>query len=246
MRTLALAFSAALMPLWAFAAPPNQAPTIAPIAPQTINENQTLTVEVVATDPDGDGVSLSASGLPTGASFVDNGGGSGTLSFKPNFEQAGGFTVTVTAVDSGVPAEVVSLDVDITVVNVNRPPIINAQGSLDAVVGQTVTASFAALDPDGDQVVFSGVDLPGDMTVINSGNSSAVVEFTPTAAEVGSVTVFINADDGSQISAIPLEVNVQGLPVEDSCAVSHSGASSTAAFWGLLLGVWLLRRRANS
>jgi MYXO-CTERM domain-containing protein len=243
MRALVLAISTALLPWWAFAAPQNLAPVVALINPQTTNENQTLTVNVSATDPEGGTITLTTSTLPTNATFVDNGDGTGVLQFRPNFDQAGDFTITITATDNAEPFAQSSTEVDITVVNVNRLPIINGQASIETTVGQTVTASFAALDPDGDSVVFSGEDLPGDMSVTSTGNASAIVEFTPTAAEVGRVTVSIIADDGSQLSVIPLEVTVNALPVEEGCSVSHSGTSSTVAFWGLLLGGWLLRRR---
>jgi MYXO-CTERM domain-containing protein len=244
MRTFALAISLALLPWWAFTATPNQAPIFTPIALQTVNENQDLIVDISVTDPEGGGLVLTISALPANASFVDNGDGTGVLQFNPNFEQAGDVTITVTATDNDALPLATSLDVDITVNNVNRAPIINAQGSIAAQVGQTVTASFAALDPDGDAVLFSGENLPGNMTVTNQGGSGAIVEFTPTEAEVGRFTVFINADDGTQSSAIPLDVKVEALPViAEGCSVSPSGTPSTVLCWGFLFGAWLLRRR---
>jgi MYXO-CTERM domain-containing protein len=128
-------------------------------------------------------------------------------------------------------------------VNVNRLPIITTQANLETTVGQTANASFSALDPDGDDVIFSGINLPGNMTVTNNGDNSADIEYTPSEAEVGSTTVIINADDGNQVFSIPLNVIVNALPDDGRCSVSHTGSSTSTAFWTLLVGALLLRRR---
>ena len=49
--------------------PPNQAPVLAAIGNKTVAENATLTFTVSATDADGDTLTYSATGLPTGATF---------------------------------------------------------------------------------------------------------------------------------------------------------------------------------
>ena len=81
--------------------PPNQPPLLAPIGAQTATEGQQLAFTVTATDP-GDTVTLSASGLPAGASFRDNGGGSGAFSWTPATGAAAASpnAVTFTATDS--------------------------------------------------------------------------------------------------------------------------------------------------
>ncbi|RMF57203.1 MAG: hypothetical protein D6748_11655, partial [Calditrichaeota bacterium] len=83
---------------------PNHAPMINPIPDQTMNEGETLTVAVSATDPDGDNITLTALNLPTFGSFTDNGNGTGTLTFNPGFDDAGVYpNIQVIATDDGTP-----------------------------------------------------------------------------------------------------------------------------------------------
>ena len=56
-----------------------------------------------ATDPDGDALTLTASGLPAFASLTDNGDGSGRLILSPDFTHAGTFSARLTATDAGTP-----------------------------------------------------------------------------------------------------------------------------------------------
>ena len=61
----------------------NRAPTLTPIADQTMDENTTLDVAVAATDIDMDNITLSVNNLPAFGSFTDNGDGTGMISIDP-------------------------------------------------------------------------------------------------------------------------------------------------------------------
>ncbi|ELZ27370.1 ring canal kelch-like protein [Halogeometricum pallidum JCM 14848] len=71
----------------------NGAPTIEPIADQTVTENESTTVPVNATDPDGDAVSLSVSG-PDFVTLSNS-----ELAVAPQSGDAGTYAVDVTASD---------------------------------------------------------------------------------------------------------------------------------------------------
>ena len=58
----------------------NQPPVLTVPGPQTADFHDALTFGISATDPDGDPITLGASGLPAGLAFVDNGNGTGTVS----------------------------------------------------------------------------------------------------------------------------------------------------------------------
>lgn len=64
----------------------NRAPALNAIGNKSIDENQILNFAITGSDLDGDALTYSASNLPTGATFDSN---SGTLSWKPNFDQSG-------------------------------------------------------------------------------------------------------------------------------------------------------------
>jgi hypothetical protein len=84
--------------------PTNQAPVLAAIGPHSVEENQTLTFAVNATDADGPPpLVLTDTNLPSGASFTDFGNGSGQFSWTPTTGAAAGspYNVTFTATDDG-------------------------------------------------------------------------------------------------------------------------------------------------
>ena len=78
----------------------NQPPVLDPILDKTVIEGNHLTIDVTANDPDsGPGpLTLGAAPLPTGASFTDNGDGTGTFDW-PGAAPIGDYGVTFTASD---------------------------------------------------------------------------------------------------------------------------------------------------
>lgn len=92
---------------------PNHAPMVLAIAPQVFPTGMPFSVDVSATDPDGDFLSLSATGLPTGAEFANSGSGKGRLSWTPTAGQAGSYTVQISA-DDGDLADQKPMNLSIT------------------------------------------------------------------------------------------------------------------------------------
>jgi hypothetical protein len=184
----------------------NQAPTIDPIAALDVSENTLVEIDVRASDPDGDGLFLEASNLPTGATFRDQGGGRGLFSWTPGFQQAGNHPVSFIATDDGSPPESVTETVTITVGNVNRAPVLSPVGTQAVDVGQPLQVALSATDPDGDGLSFGHGGLPGDATLSDAGNGSATLSWTPTAGDAGSwpVTVTVT-DDGMPMASDAVE-----------------------------------------
>jgi len=80
---------------------------------QAVDENRNLAFQVEATDPDGDAITYSASGLPAGATFDP---ATREFSWTPDYTQAGEYTVTFTASDGDKSYSLSSTkDVTITV-----------------------------------------------------------------------------------------------------------------------------------
>jgi len=77
----------------------NDAPVLGVIGDQTVDEGETLNLQVAATDPDGTTPALSATDLPANATFVDNGDGTGTFTWEIGFEDAGVYSISFTASD---------------------------------------------------------------------------------------------------------------------------------------------------
>jgi hypothetical protein len=94
----------------------NKAPVFTPVGTQSTIENQVLQFMVSATDPDGDALTYSCDPLPTGATFN---AATRSFSWRPDSTQAGNYTVTFHATDSGGLAG--QLEVAITVGETSTP-----------------------------------------------------------------------------------------------------------------------------
>jgi hypothetical protein len=108
----------------------NRAPVFSPIGPQQVLEHNTLTFTVGATDPDGDAVTLSAVGMPSGATFNTS---TGVFTWTPGYPSAGVYTPTFIATDNGTPVASSSVDVVITVGS-NPTPTEQSQTLINNVV----------------------------------------------------------------------------------------------------------------
>ncbi len=79
--------------------PPNQAPTLTQPANQTSAEGTTVSLQLAASDPDGNPLTYSATGLPASLSVNAT---SGVISGTLTFTSAGTYTVTATASDGAL------------------------------------------------------------------------------------------------------------------------------------------------
>lgn len=93
----------------------NVAPTITVDTDVTVNEGVLLTLNATTSDANGDAVTLTASGLPTGATFTAT-GNTGVMTWTPTMLQSGSYTVTLTANDGH--GGTTTSTIDVTVNNV--------------------------------------------------------------------------------------------------------------------------------
>src|SRR6185503_14423776 len=166
----------------------NRAPVVTAPADQTSVEGAAVTLAIVATDPDGDPLTFSATGLPPGLSVNPMTGEiSGTLAYTA----AGAYTVTVSATDGSLTT---SETFHWTVTNTNRAPVVTAPGDQTSAEGAAVTLAIVATDPDGEPLTFSATGLPPGLTVnATTGEISGTLAY----AAAGSHTVTVSATDGS-------------------------------------------------
>ncbi|HJT79087.1 MAG TPA: putative Ig domain-containing protein [Gemmataceae bacterium] len=99
---------------------PNQPPAVTNPGAQASAEGATASLQIQATDPDGDPLTFSASGLPAGLSISTGGLVSGTVDYSAAETNGGSYSVSVTATDShGAGA---SQTFTWSVTDTNRPP----------------------------------------------------------------------------------------------------------------------------
>ncbi|MHC4745263.1 MAG: putative Ig domain-containing protein, partial [Planctomycetota bacterium] len=125
----------------------NAAPVLSYIGAKSVDENTLLSFTISATDADGDSITLSASNLPTGASFS-----SPTFSWTPGYDQGGSYDVTFTASDGNdTDSEVVT----ITVGNINRAPVLASIGAKSTDENTLLNFTISATDADSDSITYS-------------------------------------------------------------------------------------------
>jgi uncharacterized delta-60 repeat protein len=199
----------------------NQPPVLDPIGAKTVDEAQLLQFTVSASDPDGNNLTLTASNLPGGATFSDNGDGTGLFTWTPNFTQAGAYpNVTFTVTDDGTPVLNDSEAINITVNDVNGPPVLNPIGDKTVDEAQLLQFTVSASDPNGDNLTLTASNLPGGATFTDNGDGTGLFTWTPNFTQAGAYpnVIFVATDDGtpqlSDTEAITITVNdVNRAPV---------------------------------
>ncbi len=186
--------------------PSNRSPVLAAVGNKSVSENVRLTFSISATDPDGDSITYSATGLPSGASFSNQ-----TFSWTPTYAQAGTYQVTFIAND-GQSQD--SETITISVVNVNRAPTLSQVGNRSVDENHALTFSVTASDPDGDAISYSATGLPSGAS-FGGGSFS----WTPSSSQVGSHNVTFVASDGNSQASETVTIFVVGASPDGTAPV---------------------------
>jgi PKD repeat protein len=159
-----------------------------------------LSFYVSAKDPSGKAVTYGIKNMPTYATFSG-----GKFTWRPTFDQQGTYIVTFTASNG---TQTTSMDVQITVVNLDRAPILYAIGSKSVTAGSRLSFSVKANEPDNsDTLVFSASPLPSGATFTSG--AYGTFTWTPTAAQRGTYNVTFKVSDGemSDSEVVAITVN---------------------------------------
>ena len=162
----------------------NRAPELSAIGAKTVAEGVLLSFTLSASDSDGDNVSFSVSGAPTGASLSG-----AVFSWTPNFTQSGTYNLTFTTNDGQGDTD--SETITITVNDVNPAPELSAIGDKTVAEGVLLSFTLSASDDDGDNVSFSVSGAPSGASL-----SGAVFSWTPNFTQSGTYNLTFTANDG--------------------------------------------------
>lgn len=181
---------------------PNRAPVVSAPASVTIPANFLSSVEVNASDPDGDAISsLVATGMPAGATFTaqpDN--KKGLFEWTPGSGDTGTTTNVTFTATSGATPQSGSATTAVTVSN-NRPPVVTAPATKTAPHGSLLTFSVLVSDADGDAIgSLVATDSPAGATFTTNGsNTAGSFNWVPALGDVAGspYTVTFTAMSGS-------------------------------------------------
>ena len=157
---------------------------------QQVDETETLTFTISATDLDGDALTYSASDLPVGASFD---GATGTFTWITDYGDSGNYPVTFTVCDDCPDGSLCdSEEVDINVGDVCRRPVLSVPGNQQVDPGETLSFTISATDLDGDRLTYNAGDLPADA---NFDRETRTFSWTPDNDDSGNYRVTFTACD---------------------------------------------------
>gem|GEM_PF-337924 len=221
--------------------PVNGAPVVTNPGLQTGVEEDIISLQINATDPDADGMTYSALMLPTGLS-IDSATGliSGTIATGASDNSP--YTVEVTVTDDGSPSEstMVSFIWNVTDVPVNQAPVVTNPGLQTSVEGDEISLQINATDPDADGITYAALMLPTGLSIDSatglisgtiatgaSDNSPYTVEVTVTddgnPEESSTITLTWNITNQAPVAVATADVESGTAPL----TVSFTGSNST-------------------
>ncbi len=163
------------------------------------DEAEELSFTVIGSDPDEDDISLQAASedLPEGWEFEDHGDGMGTFTWTPGYEDSGEYSLMLTLSDYQYD---VQEDVVITVIHVNRPPVVVKpidDVEIDEDSGTLEVADLDTVfeDPDGDELSFELVEGIEELN-LNIDEETHLLTLEPALNYNGESEVVVAADDG--------------------------------------------------
>ncbi len=188
----------------------NEPPVLSPVGNKNVDEAQTLSFTVSATDPQGTTPTISANGLPIGATFSDSGNGSASFSWTPEFNQGKKqpYVIEFIANDGQL---IDTESVSVTVKNVNRrPKVDNPGGPKKGSTQETTTLAVTATDEDQDPLVLtadtSTLPAGNNASFVDNGDGTGELNWTPQEGDEGTYQVTVTVTDVADPSLSDSEV----------------------------------------
>jgi hypothetical protein len=203
--------------------PANRPPVLTSTPVLTAALEQPYSYDVEATDPDPDETLIFS--LPTAPNGMTINAATGVIQWTQTATQVGPHEVTVRVQDAGGLAAAQHFTV--VVVQPNRPPtIISTPPTAPIIVGQLYRYDVDATDPDvGDVLTFSLAGAPTGMTI---DAATGLMQWTPTADQVGLHTFVVRVQDSGGLSALQ-EVVVTVQRANQPPVITSTPLTTTAA-----------------
>ena len=136
-------------------------PPVASLADQTLTEGKSYRIQVKASDPDGDALEFSMTGLPTNAKMDKT---AGLITWTPDRGDVGSHTASIVVSDK--KKGVVTIQVKFTVLRGNAPPKITSKPRNSGFVEKVYVYEAKATDPDkSDKLTWKLKTAPAGMKI---------------------------------------------------------------------------------
>ena len=145
--------------------------------------------QVEAQDADGDPITYRLDTRPAGMQIDTI---SGLVTWTPTIDQVGMQAVAIAAMDSQGASTTQSFDLPVVAAAPNDPPQIDSQPRATTRLNDLYLYQVVASDPNGDVLAYSFTISPAGMTI----DAAGLVQWTPTAAQMGPNAVEVKVEDG--------------------------------------------------
>ena len=176
----------------------NDPPVLEMLPPQFATQGKLFQLKIVAVDPDLASDPAEKLTYSDDSTLFNINNGSGLISFTPTNDQLGTWRSNITVMDRG--GLTASAPLNITVMNANDPPSIDAIPPQTATEGVAFSYQCTAIDPDlrwgQDNLTFSD-----DTDIFNIDPKTGAISFTPTGAQAGIKRITVTVKDEKGLSA---------------------------------------------
>ena len=202
----------------------NQAPELADVGNQNAGVGKVLTIILEGSDVDGDELTYSIEGEPTGASLSEQ-----TFSWKPSATQVGTYEITFTVEDGrgGSDSQSVTINVE-----ANQIPELASIGHQTIGEGKVLMIILEGRDADGDELTYS---IEGEPT--GASLSEQTFSWKPSATQVGTYEVTFTVEDGRGGSdSQNVTINVEANQIPELASIGPHTAEEGSALMIVLEG----------
>ncbi len=206
----------------------NEPPLMQGIGSKSVYPDETLSFEVIASDPEGDSLEYFVSGLPWSADYVfDN--STGHFSWTPLEDHIGTYELTFTVSDGSLTdsQDMIIEVLDNGVSSVNHAPLLESISSKTLNLGNSISFVVKGSDEDGDSLVYSVSGLSSS-TGYTFDTSTGYFFWTPQSEHVGIHELTFSAFDGQLSSSQTMFIEVLGPPPSNSAPILDTIGSQTA------------------
>ena len=187
----------------------------------TVNEDESVTVDVLVndTDVDGDTITLTGATSSQGATSISG----GEITFTPSSNFNGSATITYTIEDGATGSDTGTLTIN--VVNVNDAPVaVNDAATTDEDTSVVIDALQNDTDIDQDVLSITAVSVDSGSVLVNGDGN---IVYTPAADDNGSATITYTVSDGNDgtdtgtVNVTINAVNDDPVAVADTATVAE-------------------------
>lgn len=181
----------------------NVAPVLTDVSNQTMTEDNSLSLNIVATDVDDDQLTFSVTGGSSETVLASIDGTTLTLTPASNYFTTTALTFVLKVEDTFGDSDTSQFSVTVTAVN--DAPVIASLSDQEGSEGVEISFNITATDVDGDDLTWSSANLPSGAVFTDNSDGTSTFTWTPNYTQAGvysNITFIVDDGQGSSASLV--------------------------------------------